>query len=116
MSLGEPRAELDKSGKGCTVYDVVISQGFMKKIQEKEIFMSFFMTVTTLGSTLPVSKALKIFTLGWLGLRPGWLGLRPGWLAQRGEQTNGRTNRKSPHSTGLRPLSGPLPKTRFELE
>ena len=85
MSLGEPHAELDKSGKGryfgyvdehqmiervlfagfprqsvtttmlgfsicsltsgCTVYDIVISQGFMKKIKEKEIFMSFFMTV-----------------------------------------------------------------------
>lgn len=49
MSLGEPRAELDKSGKGCTVYDVVISEGFMKKIQEKEIFMSFFMTVALEG-------------------------------------------------------------------
>jgi len=49
MSLGEPHAELDKSGKGCTVYDVVISQGFMKKIKEKEIFMSFFMTVVLEG-------------------------------------------------------------------
>lgn len=49
MSLGEPHAELDKSGKGCTVYDVVISQGFMKKIKEKEIFMSFFMTVALEG-------------------------------------------------------------------
>ena len=26
------------------------------------------------------------------------------------ERTNGRTNGKSPHSTGLHPLSGPLPK------
>ena len=25
-------------------------------------------------------------------------------------QTDGRTNGKAPHSTGLRPLSGPLPK------
>jgi len=49
MSLGEPHAELDKSGKGCTVYDVVISQGFMKKIKEKEVFMSFFMTVALEG-------------------------------------------------------------------
>jgi len=49
MSLGEPHAELDKSGKGCTVYDIVISQGFMKKIKEKEIFMSFFMTVALEG-------------------------------------------------------------------
>ena len=50
---------------------------------------------------------------GWLGLRPGWLGLRPGWVAQRGQWTDGwmdeRTDRKSPHSTGLCPLSRPLP-------
>ena len=47
------------------------------------------------------------------GFRDGWLGLRPGWMAQRGERTDGltneRTNGKSPHSTGLCPLSGPLP-------
>ena len=30
-----------------------------------------------------------------------------GWMDGR---TNGWTDRKSPHSTGLRPLSGPLPK------
>ena len=48
---------------------------------------------------------------GCLGLRPGWLGLRPGWMAQRGEgRTDESTYRKSPHSTGLCPLSGPLPK------
>ena len=52
---------------------------------------------------------------GWLGLRAGWLGLRPGWMAQReDEQMNGQTNvqteGKLPHSTGLRPLSGSLPK------
>ena len=28
-------------------------------------------------------------------------------------QTDGRMNRKSPHSTRLRPLSGPLPKKGF---
>ena len=47
----------------------------------------------------------------WLGLSPGWLGLKPGWMAQRGD---GRTDRstdgwKISHSTGLCPLSGPLP-------
>ena len=47
--------------------------------------------------------------LSWL---PGWaLGLA-GWA--KGGCTDGRTNvrtyRKSPHSTGLCPLSGPLPK------
>ena len=33
----------------------------------------------------------------------------PGWIAQRGEWTDRRMNRKSPHSTGLCPLSEPLP-------
>ena len=51
------------------------------------------------------------FRPGWLGFRPGWLGLRPGWMTQRVERTDGgRTHEwmKHPHSTGLRPLSGPL--------
>ena len=38
----------------------------------------------------------------WLA---GWVGLKPGWLGQ----TNKRDG-KSLHSTGLCPLSGPLPK------
>ena len=42
---------------------------------------------------------------GWLGLRPDWLGLRPGCMAHRGGCTDGRMNGKSPHSTGLCPLS-----------
>ena len=31
---------------------------------------------------------------GWLCLRPGWLGLRPGWMAQRGERTDGWTDKR----------------------
>ena len=51
-----------------------------------------------------------------LALRLDWLGLRPAWLAlgpSRGGmdvRMNERTYGKSPHSTGLRPLSGPLPR------
>ena len=75
---------------------------------------------------------------GWRGLRAGWRGLRAGWrglrasqqglrasrqglrasrqglrTSQRGDgQTDGRTFGISPHSTGLCPLSGPLPKNQ----
>ena len=64
------------------------------------------------------ASGLAGWAQAWLaGLRPGWLSLRPGWMAQRGEQMDGRTNvrtnvrmdGKSPHSTGLCPLSGLLP-------
>ena len=41
-----------------------------------------------------------------MGLRPTWLALGP----LRGEWTDGWTDGKSPHSTGLRPLLGPLPR------
>ena len=66
----------------------------------------------------------------WLAFRPLWLALRPLWLALRhlqlallplqqlsdplyGKWTDGQTYGRMdgiyPHSTGLRPLSGPLP-------
>ena len=64
---------------------------------------------------LALSPAWLALRPAWLALRPDWLGLRPAWLALgplRGG-TDGRMDRwtvgKAPHSTGLRPLSGPLP-------
>ena len=52
-------------------------------------------------------------------LWPNWLGLRPGSMAQRGGGMDGQmdvqTDGKSPHSTELRPLSGPLPKKSILL-
>ena len=43
---------------------------------------------------------------GWLAGPQAWLDGPEGGTDGR---TNERTNGKSPHSTGLRPLSGPLP-------
>ena len=70
----------------------------------------------------PSQPSLKPETwlVGRLGLRPGWLGLRPGWMAQRGdgwtsERTDKQMDGKSPHSTGLHPLSRPLPKNHQSL-
>lgn len=49
MSIGEPHAELDKSSKGCTVYDVVVSPQFMEKMKTSELFKTFFLTVMMEG-------------------------------------------------------------------
>ena len=63
----------------------------------------------------PASQASVALRPAWLALRPDRLGLRPAWLALRPSRggtdvrTDGRTNGKSPHSTGLCPLSGLLP-------
>ncbi|XP_051898983.1 PIH1 domain-containing protein 1 isoform X2 [Pristis pectinata] len=45
MSLGEPHAEVDNSGNGCTAYDIVINSKFYNKIQNNKLFMEFFMTI-----------------------------------------------------------------------
>ncbi|XP_031550011.1 PIH1 domain-containing protein 1-like, partial [Actinia tenebrosa] len=49
LSLGEPHAEIDKSGNGCTVYDIVIHPSFLKKVQENSFFQNFFLTVVFQG-------------------------------------------------------------------
>ncbi|XP_067875788.1 PIH1 domain-containing protein 1 [Heterodontus francisci] len=45
MSLGEPHAEIDNSGNGCTAYDIVINSKFYNKIQNNKLFMEFFITI-----------------------------------------------------------------------
>ncbi|KAK7492986.1 hypothetical protein BaRGS_00015716 [Batillaria attramentaria] len=49
MSIGEPHAEMDKSGSGCTVYDVIVHPDFLQKIQTSDLFKTFFLTVTCEG-------------------------------------------------------------------
>ncbi|XP_078000414.1 PIH1 domain-containing protein 1-like [Glandiceps talaboti] len=49
MSIGEPHAELDKGGKGCTAYDVVINPSFLDKINDNMMFQGFFLTVCLQG-------------------------------------------------------------------
>ncbi|KAL5009731.1 hypothetical protein ScPMuIL_012036 [Solemya velum] len=49
MSIGQPHAEVDKSGQGCTAFDVVIHPSFYDKMQKSQVFKSFFLTVTAEG-------------------------------------------------------------------
>lgn len=49
MSIGEPHAEIDKSGQGCTAYDVVIHPAFFEKMKDNEVFRAFFLSVTLEG-------------------------------------------------------------------
>lgn len=49
MSLGEPHVEVDNRGQGCTAYDVVINPTFYNKIQNSELFKSFFLTIVFEG-------------------------------------------------------------------
>ncbi|XP_041351978.1 PIH1 domain-containing protein 1-like isoform X2 [Gigantopelta aegis] len=49
MSIGEPHAEVDKGGKGCTAYDVVVNPKFYTKIQTNGTFQRFFLHVMVEG-------------------------------------------------------------------
>ncbi|XP_048765191.1 PIH1 domain-containing protein 1-like [Ostrea edulis] len=59
MSIGEPHAEIDKSGQGCTAYDVVIHPGFYEKMKDSEVFRAFFLSVTLEGLEEKYSIALS---------------------------------------------------------
>lgn len=49
MSIGEPHAEIDKGGAGCTAYDVVVNPKFMTKMEHSELFKTFFLTIMCEG-------------------------------------------------------------------
>ncbi|XP_066483412.1 PIH1 domain-containing protein 1 [Tiliqua scincoides] len=49
MSLGEPHAEVDKSGLGCTAYDVTINTSFFNKMENNHFLKEFFITVALEG-------------------------------------------------------------------
>ncbi|CAG0884764.1 unnamed protein product [Cyprideis torosa] len=46
MSIGEPHSEVDKSGKFCQAYDVIINSAFFEKVENEELFRIFLITVT----------------------------------------------------------------------
>lgn len=66
MSIGEPHAEIDKSGQGCTAYDVVVSPAFMEKMKSSELFKTFFLTVMMEGVE---SKYETLLSREWVILK-----------------------------------------------
>uniref|UniRef100_A0A0B6Z4J5 PIH1 domain-containing protein 1 n=1 Tax=Arion vulgaris TaxID=1028688 RepID=A0A0B6Z4J5_9EUPU len=49
LSIGEPHAELDKTGGGCTAYDVIVHSKVLKKVETSQLFKTFFLTVMCEG-------------------------------------------------------------------
>ncbi|XP_007431711.1 PIH1 domain-containing protein 1 [Python bivittatus] len=49
MSLGEPHAEVDKSGNGCTAYEVTINSNFFNKMESNQFLKEFFLTIAMEG-------------------------------------------------------------------
>ncbi|XP_004694339.1 PREDICTED: PIH1 domain-containing protein 1 [Condylura cristata] len=49
MSLGEPHAELDAKGQGCTAYDVAVNSDFYRRMQNSDFFREFVITIAREG-------------------------------------------------------------------
>ncbi|KAM6289147.1 PIH1 domain-containing protein 1 [Aegotheles albertisi] len=63
MSLGEPHAELDRGGRPCTAYDVVVNSGFFRTLQADPIYLEFFLTVVMEG--LAEKYGVELELTGW---------------------------------------------------
>ncbi|KAK4805233.1 hypothetical protein QYF61_014741 [Mycteria americana] len=63
MSLGEPHAELDRAGQGCTAYDVVVNSGFFRTLQADPLYLEFFLTVAMEG--LSEKYGVELELTGW---------------------------------------------------
>ncbi|KAK7107474.1 PIH1 domain-containing protein 1-like [Littorina saxatilis] len=59
MCIGEPHAEVDKSGGGCTAYDVIVHTDFIRKLQTSELFQTFFLTIVCEGIEEKFTTELK---------------------------------------------------------
>lgn len=66
MSIGEPHAEIDNAGKGCTAYDVMVSEEFFQKTEKSNLFKGFLMTVVFEGLE---HKYKVLLDRGWSQLK-----------------------------------------------
>ncbi|XP_006898730.1 PREDICTED: PIH1 domain-containing protein 1 [Elephantulus edwardii] len=49
MSLGEPHAELDAKGQGCTAYDVAVNRDFYLRLQNSDFLRELVITIAREG-------------------------------------------------------------------
>ena len=49
ISLGEPHAEVDHSGKGCSAYDVIVNSEFYQRTQNRPVLKNFLLTLALEG-------------------------------------------------------------------
>ncbi|XP_007995754.2 PIH1 domain-containing protein 1 isoform X2 [Chlorocebus sabaeus] len=49
MSLGEPHAELDARGQGCTAYDVAVNSDFYRRMQNSDFLRELVITIAREG-------------------------------------------------------------------
>lgn len=49
MSLGEPHAELDAKGQGCTAYDVAVNSDFYRRMQNSDFLLELVVTIAREG-------------------------------------------------------------------
>jgi len=49
MAIGDVHKERDKSGRDCSVYDIIINPSFLEKIEKSRLFKEFFITLVYEG-------------------------------------------------------------------
>uniref|UniRef100_A0A8C0LMN2 PIH1 domain-containing protein 1 n=1 Tax=Canis lupus dingo TaxID=286419 RepID=A0A8C0LMN2_CANLU len=59
MSLGEPHAELDAKGQGCTAYDVAVNSDFYRRMQNSDFLRELVVTIAREGLEDKYSLQLK---------------------------------------------------------
>ncbi|TEA25525.1 hypothetical protein DBR06_SOUSAS11710140 [Sousa chinensis] len=64
MSLGEPHAELDAKGQGCTAYDVAVNSDFYRRMQNSDFLQELVITIAREGLedkySLPLNPEWRI--------------------------------------------------------
>ncbi|XP_018007298.1 PIH1 domain-containing protein 1 [Hyalella azteca] len=67
MSIGAPHEEVDKKGKSCTAYDVVVNPEFLDKARDNLLFNNFFVIATC--EALEMKYDIELDKNGWTILK-----------------------------------------------